>query len=629
MRRRLFIDMHLPDWTRPGQSGGAVDELRGVATRFEPDAIVDAAVTAGAQVIVVFAKCQYGNFYYDTSIGHKHAGLGDMDLFGEMLSRAHQRDVRVLAYYSNRWDVEAARANPDWVAVDAEGGRSYDRWPDLCLLSPYRDLVTAHLAELATKYPIDGIWSDIVHGSPCYCSRCEARFGRPLPRTPRDDGWLDLLRWHGSMIAEYLELTRQALKAARPSAAFVLNHYGSVYVDARRGLGPTHFQFSDCTSTEGYAEWHGLLYPAFASEYLAGVAPDRPSEVLVSRFATTWDFSLKPSAQLRYEAFSVAARGSAVCIDDEPYHDGRLEPVAYDRIAEVFREMERREQWTDLDRYVMDAVVYVSQTSRELATVLDGARGWGHLQFPSVELNDGPSDLVPSVLGMYKALVEAQMTVGIATRPVADAAQGGPRVLCLPGVLALDEEEAEWIERFVANGGGLVATGPTSLYQPDGRRRRSLRLADLFGVDVVEPDHDAAIYTYVHSLTGDSRPIPQYLRTLDITRTDPAAQVIAGRRRPIDRNIRGGVLPQQSTGSVARDGGARDGAPHPWPREGGVRGWILRTATSPVSDPRTTRACWWMLFDGRPGKDRSSRWMARPPCVSSRAGRETIWWSTW
>ncbi len=226
--------------------------------------------------------------------------------------------------------------------------------------------------------------------------------------------------------------------------AFIVNHYGSIYVDARLGLGPEHFAASDCSSTEGYAEWHGLLYPAFASEYLAAVAPDRPSEVLVSRFASTWDYSLKPVAQMRFESFSAAARGAAVCFDDEPYHDGRLEPVVYERIADVFREMERREPWTGLDRYESDVAIYVSQTSRELATVLDDSRAWGHLQFPPLELNGGPSDLVPSVMGTYKALVEAQLAVGIATGPVViDAALGGPRVLCLPGVLAIDDDEAD------------------------------------------------------------------------------------------------------------------------------------------------------------------------------------------
>lgn len=532
-RRRLFIDTQFPDWTRPGQSGGAIDELRNVATRLDPEAIVTAASEAGAEVIVAFAKCQYGNFYYDTAFGHQHSGLHGRDHFGELLERAHSVGLRVVAYYSNRWDVEAARANPDWVAVDPDGGRSYERWPTLCLLSPYRELVVEQLTELGGRYDIDGLWSDIIHGPPCYCERCERSFGATLPSDPGDPRWLDLLRWHRSVISGYVDVTREALRAARPRAAFVVNHFGSVYVDARLGLSLEHLRASDGTSTEGYAEWHGLLYPAFASEYLAAAAPDRPSEVLISRFANTWDFSLKPVAQMRFEAFSAAARGSAVCFDDEPYLDGTLEPMVYERISEVFGEMQRREPWLDLDRYEIEAAVYVSQASRELATVLDGSRAWGHLQFPSAELNDGPSDLVPAVMGTYKALVEAQMAVGVATDPVPPFGPGAPRVLCLPGVLALDDAEVERIERFVAAGGGLVATGATSMFETDGTRRASLRLRELFGADVVDPAREPASYTYVEAPSAGARPFPQYLPTLDIKTISSETEVMMGRRRPV------------------------------------------------------------------------------------------------
>ena len=131
--RRIFFDMHLPDLTEPGQSGGCMDDLQGMATRFDPQAIVDEFVRARINVAVIFAKCQYGNFYYNTRLGHKHRGLGDLDLLGSILDLAHQRDIRILGYYSNMWDTQIAREHPEWMAQDANGQRSYKRWPTLCL----------------------------------------------------------------------------------------------------------------------------------------------------------------------------------------------------------------------------------------------------------------------------------------------------------------------------------------------------------------------------------------------------------------------------------------------------------------------------------------------------------------
>ena len=166
--RRLFFDMHLPDWTQPGQSGGDQHELRGIATNFDPDHLVAEFVRARINTAVIFAKCQFGNFYYNTKIGHKHVGLGDLDLLGEVLERAHRHGIRVIGYYSNMWDTEAARLHPDWMAEEADGSYSYNRWPTMSLLSPYRDLVHEHLREMFTNYDLDGVWSDILSDLPSF-----------------------------------------------------------------------------------------------------------------------------------------------------------------------------------------------------------------------------------------------------------------------------------------------------------------------------------------------------------------------------------------------------------------------------------------------------------------------------
>jgi len=39
--------------------------------------------------------------------------------------------------------------------------------------------------------------------------------------------------------------------------------------------------------------------------------------VLTGRFIHTWDFTVRPLAQMRYEAFSAVVNGVAVCVDDE------------------------------------------------------------------------------------------------------------------------------------------------------------------------------------------------------------------------------------------------------------------------------------------------------------------------
>src|SRR5262249_28306701 len=55
-------------------------------------------------------------------------------------------------------------------------------------------------------------------------------------------------------------------------------------------------------------------------------------------------------------------------------------------------------------------------------------------------------------------------------------------VLVLANAAALSDKQAEAVRQFVRAGGGLVATGETSLFDGLGRPRADFALADLLGV---------------------------------------------------------------------------------------------------------------------------------------------------
>jgi hypothetical protein len=71
-KARVFFDMHLPAW--PG---------KGIAERFDPAALAGAIADSGADSAILFAKCQYGNFYTAIDGETLHPGLGRLDLLAE------------------------------------------------------------------------------------------------------------------------------------------------------------------------------------------------------------------------------------------------------------------------------------------------------------------------------------------------------------------------------------------------------------------------------------------------------------------------------------------------------------------------------------------------------------------
>lgn len=490
-RRRIFYDAHTPDWTDPHQLGNLVDPGFPLLSEADPDGDLDRMAAAGVDSVVLFAKCQYGNAYYPTEVGRMHAALEGRDLFGEQLRAAHARGIRVIAYYSNMWDNAAAGEHPEWALETLDARGSTGRWPALCLLSGYRERALAQVAEIARRYPIDGLWSDILTAGPCACHRCRAafraEFGRDMPRSRDDDGWMDLIHFSQRVLRDYLEEQRAVIKAIRPEAALIPNFYATTFVDAVIGLSTDHLAFADIGSSEGYTDWHGLGFPSYAAAYIRSGMSGGPAEVLVSRFVHTWDFTLRSEAQLRFESFTAAAHGVTVSVDDQPYATGAMEPEVYRRLEPVFSRIREREPWLDAES-VPHAALYASQRSRELESLLGAAEnpsaGEQSAQFPRSEPRSAPSDLVAAMTGTYRALVGSHLPVAfLDERPQSLERLDEYAVLVLPDVLSLGRGEIDAIRDFVADGGGLLVTGPIGVRDERGRETApDPALVDLLGV---------------------------------------------------------------------------------------------------------------------------------------------------
>ena len=62
------------------------------------------------------------------------------------------------------------------------------------------------------------------------------------------------------------------------------------------------------------------------------------------------------------------------------------------------------------------------------------------------------------------------------------------KVLYLPDICHLSDTQAENVKTFVENGGGLIMTYATSLYDEDGKRRSDFSLGELAKIQYLKPD---------------------------------------------------------------------------------------------------------------------------------------------
>jgi hypothetical protein len=157
---------------------------------------------------------------------------------------------------------------------------------------------------------------------------------------------------------------------------------------------------------------------------------------MTGRFHTSWgDFGgLRNRAALEFECFQGLAHGAKISIGDQLHPRGRLDKAVYQRIGEVYAEVEKREQWVE-----------GSTTTAEIGVITSsGALGVRGDRVASGDVG---------VLHVLEQLKHQFMFLD-------NSSDLSPfQVVILPDTLTMDEGLAERLRTFLSYGGKLIVTG--------------------------------------------------------------------------------------------------------------------------------------------------------------------------
>ena len=424
--------------------------------------------------------------YYPTKVPfhHRSAWLENRDPFGELFEGCRKLGMVVLA----RTDPHATYqdvldAHPDWIAVDAQG-RKRRHWasPEMwvtCALGPYNfEFMTAVTREIASLYKVDGIFSNRWAGSGmCYCEHCQQNFrsfsGLDLPRTtsPQDPARRAYLQWHEQRLFELWRLWDAEIRKVNPQACFIANAGGGALSDLDMKtigeLAPT--LFADRQARRGLAPiWeagkNGKEYRATMGRKPIGgifsVGLEEPYR---------WKDSVQSPAEIRMWVADGVANGLRPWFTKFAgvLHDPRwLKPV-----EEIYTRYARWEPYLrNEESLARVAVVYSQQTATYYGAAQARQRVEDHTQ------------------GVYQALIEARIPFEMVHDRLLDPERIARfKLLILPNIAALSDAQCEQLRQYVRQGGSLVATLETSLYDEWGVQRKDFGLGDLFGVEFKTP----------------------------------------------------------------------------------------------------------------------------------------------
>jgi Hypothetical glycosyl hydrolase 6/Beta-galactosidase trimerisation domain len=439
--RQIHLDFHTSEF------------IETVGWDFDPDDFAETLLKAHVNSITCFARCHHGWLYFNSKAfpERKHPHL-QKELLAHQIAACHRRDIRAPIYITVQWDHYTATRHPEWVALDGEG-RVIGTPPfepgfyqSLCLNTPYREFLKKLTAEVLDTLPTDGLFFDIVQPVACACRYCREKMLtaslEPSSETARK-------RFGLQTINEFKEDMTRFVRTRNPDCTIFYNagHIGPRHRPVRTAY--SHFELESLPS----GEWGYIHFPV-TIRYARNLGLDCLGHT--GKFHTSWgDFhSFKNLVALRFECLRMLAHGAKCLIGDQLAPNGRIDQNVYKLVGEVYAEVARKEPWCAGARPVTEIGVFTPEEFTAAELVLPPAlKGATHI----LEQGGHQFDVLDSANDFSKY-----------------------RLLILPDHIPVAGELRQKLERYAADGGGVLASFASGM-DPTERRFNT----ELFGVTIV------------------------------------------------------------------------------------------------------------------------------------------------
>lgn len=422
--RQVHLDFHTSE------------KIEGIGKNFSKENFQQMLKKGHVDSITLFSKCHHGYAYHPSEANVMHPHL-DFDLLQAQIEAAHEIGVKTPVYLSAGNDERIARENPGWTLRDEDGavpwGGSFLRpeYHPLCMNTPYLEILVKQVEEVVRNYDADGIFLDIAGVKPCYCNNCIHDIVE-RGKDPRDK---DAVQEQAEIVYKrYCDAMRAAVDKYKPGLP--LFHNGGHITRGRRDLAfvNTHLEL-ESLPTGGWGYDHFPLSARYSQalglEFLG----------MTGKFHKSWgEFGgYKHPNALRYEVALSIANGAHCSIGDQLHSDGMMDEATYTLIGAAYGELEQKEKWcSDADNVADIAILSV-----EAALGRDGEK---------------KSNVCDA--GATRMLLEGGYLYDIIDL---ESDFDKYKVIILPDKITVDDKLAGLLNKYIANGGKIIASGVSGL----------------------------------------------------------------------------------------------------------------------------------------------------------------------
>ena len=413
-------------------------------------------------------------FHY--SVSHPRVN----DLFGYMVEQSRRKGYSVICRTDGHaFHNDAYQAHPEWVHMDSDyipkRHWSYEKVWVSCVLNDYgfKFMKDVH-QEIAANYDIDGIFCNRWAGSGvCYCPQCRKEFmeysGSDIPtEIDYNDSVCRLYsKWREEKLFKLCDTWDLSIKKQLPKAIFIPNSTVGPYgeLDSKKLAEYSDILFCDRQSRRE------IMPPWFNGrngKEMRAVMEDKPIGGIFSvgiEEVPRWKDSVQHAAELKLWVADAVANGL------RPWFTKFSAQVFDARWMDVVKNLYNK--YSEWEKYLKDtkslsevALMFSQHTVREYAK------------------NEADALVEEPLCGYYQALVESKMPFDMfdSHNIVLEKLRKYATII-MPNIAVLSDNDIKEIKQYVEQGGNIIATYETSLYDEEGNKRDNLGLSDLFGVD--------------------------------------------------------------------------------------------------------------------------------------------------
>lgn len=460
---------------------------------YDANAVVDYLKKTNSNCIIVNAGGIMDFFDNETPLNRPNPFMTDENMLGDLVQACHANDIRVIVRVDFRGvEQERYEERPDWFAQNPDGspvmGWNFIHKP--CYNGIYaNDHAVDYIKQMMTKYDIDGVWENAVNfgTGPCYCKRCRDMYreatGKEIPvgedyAAPLFD---EYRTWKAGCADKHLRRMRDAIKSFGEEKSYAAEIFGMFHASNALYTGIDLYNakeyfdflvspaFLDGSACPG-KKWDNLMYAASSMRFLKAIDNTKQTVLLYGNNGTKWRYIKAPKTETKIWMWEAAGVGAGYwnCMFNGQHPAATFDKRNEGIETEIYTYLRDHQEQLENQSPKKDAGIFYSKNTRDALGNDD-------------EKKDGYGVFIK---GAETALTDHHIQYNfIPDMAFSKESLQGVKTLILPNTAYMSDEQIEIIRDYVENGGGLVASFETSLYDENGIRRPDFGLKDLFGVN--------------------------------------------------------------------------------------------------------------------------------------------------